>query len=47
MLELQNFLIKEQVAFLKTTDTYDIFDPDSGDNLMSFAVSLPSDRSDR
>src|SRR5258707_586193 len=30
MLELQNFLIKEQVAFLKTTDTYDVFDPDTG-----------------
>ena len=30
MLELQNFLIKEQVALLKTTDTYDIFDPETG-----------------
>jgi uncharacterized protein YxjI len=30
MLELQNFLIKEQVAFLKTTDIYDIFDPETG-----------------
>jgi uncharacterized protein YxjI len=30
MLELQNFLIKEQVAFMKTTDTYDFFDPESG-----------------
>jgi len=30
MLELQNFLIKEQVAFLKTTDTYDIFNPETG-----------------
>ena len=30
MLELQNFLIKEQVAFMKTTDTYDIFNPETG-----------------
>ncbi len=30
MLELQNYLIKEQVALLKTTDTYDIFDPETG-----------------
>lgn len=29
MLELQRYLVKEQVAFLKTHDTYDIFDPDS------------------
>lgn len=33
MLELQNFLIKEQVAFLKTTDTYDIFNPDTGEQV--------------
>jgi uncharacterized protein YxjI len=30
MLELQHYLVKEQVAFMKTTDTYDIFDPDTG-----------------
>jgi uncharacterized protein YxjI len=30
MLELQNFLVKEQVAMFKTTDTYDIFDPETG-----------------
>lgn len=30
MLELQNFMIKEQVAFMKTTDTYDIFNPETG-----------------
>ena len=30
MLELQNYLVKEQVTFLKTVDTYDIFDPESG-----------------
>ena len=29
MLDLQRFLIKERVAFLKTVDTYDIFDPDT------------------
>jgi uncharacterized protein YxjI len=33
MLELQRFLIKERVAFLKTVDTYDIFDPDSQDQV--------------
>ena len=33
MLELQNYLVKEQVAFLKTVDTYDIFDPESGDQV--------------
>src|SRR5437764_438366 len=33
MLELQNFLINEQVAFLKTTDTYDIFNPDTGEQV--------------
>ncbi len=29
MLELQRYLIKEHVAFLKTVDSYDIFDPDT------------------
>jgi uncharacterized protein YxjI len=33
MLELQRFLIKEQVAFLKTVDTYDIFNPDTGEQV--------------
>jgi hypothetical protein len=30
MLELQRFLIKEHVAFLRRVDTYDIVDPESG-----------------
>jgi uncharacterized protein YxjI len=30
VLELQDFLVKEQVAMFKTTDTYDIFDPRTG-----------------
>src|SRR5262249_22266532 len=29
MLDRQRFFIKEQIAFLKTTDVYDIFDPDT------------------
>ncbi|MCI0642866.1 MAG: hypothetical protein L0Y70_27610, partial [Gemmataceae bacterium] len=29
MLELQRFLIKEQVAMLRTVDIYDIYDPDT------------------
>jgi len=29
-MDLQRFLVKEQVAFLRTADTYDIFDPDTG-----------------
>jgi uncharacterized protein YxjI len=33
MLERQRFFIKEQVAFLKTTDTYDIFDPDTQEQI--------------
>jgi uncharacterized protein YxjI len=33
MLERQRFLIKEQVALLKTVDTYDIFDPDTGEQV--------------
>jgi hypothetical protein len=33
MLELQNFLIKEQAALLKLTDTYDIFNPESGEQI--------------
>src|SRR5262245_32632265 len=33
MLELQNFLVKEQVGLLKTTDTYDIYDPESGEQV--------------
>jgi uncharacterized protein YxjI len=33
MLELQNYLVKEQVTLLKTTDTYDIFDPESGEQV--------------
>ena len=30
LLEKSNFLVKERVAFVKLTDTYDIFDPNSG-----------------
>lgn len=33
MLDRLRFLIKEQVAFLKTTDTYDIFDPDTQEQI--------------
>ncbi len=33
MLEVQNFLIKERAAILKTTDVYDIFDADSGEQV--------------
>ncbi len=33
MLELQRFLIKERVAFVKTVDSYDICDPDTGDQV--------------
>lgn len=29
MLELQRFFVKEQVALLRTTDIYDIYDPDT------------------
>ena len=30
MLELQNFLVREQVAVLRMTDIYDILDPETG-----------------
>ena len=30
MLNRSQFLVKERVAFLKLTDTYDIYDPASG-----------------
>jgi uncharacterized protein YxjI len=33
MLDLQRFLIKEQVAMLRTVDVYDIFDPDSQEQI--------------
>lgn len=33
MLDRQHFLIKEQVGFMKTTDTYDIFDPETGEQI--------------
>lgn len=33
MLELQEYLIKEQVAFMKLSDVYDIFDPNSGEQV--------------
>lgn len=40
MLERQRFFIKEQVAFLKTTDTYDIYDPDTQEHV-GVAVENP------
>jgi uncharacterized protein YxjI len=33
MLNRSNFLIKENVSFLKLTDTYEIFDPQTGEKL--------------
>ena len=33
MLEHQDYLVKERVAFLKTTDTYDIFEPETGQQI--------------
>src|SRR5580700_3940089 len=30
MLELQNFLVREQIAVLRMTDIYDILDPETG-----------------
>ena len=33
LLERRNFLVKERVAFLKVTDHYDIFDPETGDQI--------------
>lgn len=33
MLDLQRYFIREQVAFLKTTDTYDILDPDTQEQI--------------
>jgi uncharacterized protein YxjI len=30
MLELQNYLVREQIAVLRMTDVYDILDPESG-----------------
>ena len=30
MLSLKTFLVKEQISFLRLSDTYDIFDPSSG-----------------
>ena len=33
LLERQTFLVKEQVAMFKLTDHYDIFDPESGEQI--------------
>jgi uncharacterized protein YxjI len=33
LLDRRVFLVKEQVAFLKLTDKYDIFDPESGEQI--------------
>lgn len=40
MLDRTTFLIKEQVAFLKLTDKYDIFDPETGEQIGA-AVEKP------
>jgi len=42
MLELQHFLIKERVAFMKTTDTYDIFDPETGKQVGVASEVIPA-----
>jgi len=42
MLERQHFLVKEQVAFMKTTDTYDIFDPESGKQVGVAKEAIPT-----
>lgn len=41
LLTYRNFLVKERVAVLKLTDTYDIFDPETGDQI-GIAVDKPS-----
>ncbi len=33
LLERREFLVKERVAFMKLTDRYDIFDPESGEQI--------------
>src|SRR5262249_39101964 len=33
MLHLRTFFVKEQVAFLKLADTYDIFNPETGEQV--------------
>lgn len=33
LLEHRSFLVKERVAFLKVTDRYDIFDPETGEQI--------------
>src|SRR5262249_23019457 len=33
MLELQNFLVREQVNLLRMTDAYDILDPETGNQV--------------
>jgi uncharacterized protein YxjI len=41
MLERRTYLIKEQVAFLKLSDTYDIFDPATGEKVGTAREELP------
>lgn len=41
LLSYRSFLVKERVAVLKLTDTYDIFDPETGDQI-GMAVDNPS-----
>ncbi|HXG08613.1 MAG TPA: hypothetical protein VNK04_02395 [Gemmataceae bacterium] len=41
MLQLQRFLIRERVAFLKTTDTYDILAPDNPEEPVGIAQEEP------
>jgi uncharacterized protein YxjI len=41
MLERKTYLIKEKVAFLKMVDTYDIFDPATGEQVGTAKEELP------
>lgn len=41
MLERRTYLIKEQVAFLKLSDTYDILDPATGERVGTAREELP------
>lgn len=41
MLDRATYLIKEQVAFLKLADTYDIFDPTTGEKIGTAREELP------
>lgn len=41
MLHLRTFLVKEKVAFVKLTDTYDIFDPETGQQVGVAKEEIP------